>query len=404
VTPGLLDGLRVVELASEQAAFAGKLLAGMGAEVVVVEPTGGHPSRRFPPFAGDVEGPERSLWWRHYNTGKRSVTIDLGLSPGVFGRLVATADVVLEAEPPGRLAGLGLDFDDFHDRLPRLIWASVTPFGRGLPRAAEHVVDLTVQASGGPVWSCGYDDHGLPPVRGGGNQGYQTASIWAVMGTLVALVHRDVGGTGQRVDISMHAAANVTTELGSYGWLVERKNVQRQTGRHASSQPTMETVAVAADGVSVTTGLAPRTGREYQQLLAWLDELGARAEFDDLVFLEMGAELERIDVSRVGVDPVMTEIYASGRSAAVFIASRLNAYDFFVQGQRHGLTCGIIYAPEELMGDRHFVSRGFPQRVDDDVLGMTYAVAGAPFLSDRTSFTVTRAPAVGEHNHLLDAL
>src|SRR4029077_7287943 len=168
--------------------------------------------------------------------------------------------------------------------------------------------------------------------------------------------------------LPIHAAANVPTELGSYGWLVEGKGVQRQTGRHASSQPTMETVAVAADGRSVTTGLAPRTGKEYQHLLAWLDQLGLREQFHDLVFLEMGAELDRIDVSRIGIDPVMTEIYASGRSAAVFIAGHLDAYDFFVKGQRHGLTCGIIYSPEEVIADPHFVSRGFPVTVDDDVL------------------------------------
>jgi crotonobetainyl-CoA:carnitine CoA-transferase CaiB-like acyl-CoA transferase len=402
--PGLLDGLRVVELASEHAAFAGKLLAGLGADVVVVEPPGGHHSRWFEPFAGDVAGVERSLWWRHYNTGKRSVTIDVPTEPATLRRLVATADIVVEAGPPGHLAQLGLDFDDFHGHLPGLIWVSVTPFGRGQPRADDHAVDLTVQAGGGPVWSCGYDDHTLPPVRGGGSQGYQTASIWAVMGALVALVHRDAGGQGQRVDVSMHAAANVTTELGSYGWLVERKAVQRQTGRHASSQPTMETVAVAADGRSVTTGLAPRTGKEYQQLLAWLDELGLREEFDDLVFLEMGAELDRIDVARVGIDPVMTEIYASGRSAAVFIAGHLDAYDFFVQGQRHGLTTGIIYAPEEVLADPHFISRGFPVAIEDEVLGTSYVTAGAPFVSDRTSFIVTRAPAVGEHNSLLDDL
>jgi crotonobetainyl-CoA:carnitine CoA-transferase CaiB-like acyl-CoA transferase len=402
--PGLLDGLRVVELASERAAFAGKLLAGLGVDVIVVEPPGGHHSRTFGPFAGDAPGPERSLWWRHYNTGKRGVTMNLGTEQERFGRLVATADYVLEAEPPGRLAALGLDFDDFHRRLPRLIWVSVTPFGSGMPRGGEQVVDLTVQASGGPVWSCGYDDHSLPPVRGGGNQGYQTASIWAVMGALVALLHRDAGGTGQRVDVSMHAAANVTTELGSYGWLVEQKAVQRQTGRHASSQLTMETVTVAADGRSVTTGLPARTGREFTQLLAWLDELGLRDQFDDLVFLEMGAELDRVDVSLVGIDPVTTEIYSSGRAAAVFIARHLDAYDFFLQGQSHGLTCGIIYAPEEVLADPHFVSRGFPVSVDDDVLGARYIAAGAPFVSDRTSFTVTRAPAVGEHNALLEAL
>ena len=81
-------------------------------------------------------------------------------------------------------------------------------------------------AGGGPVWNCGYDDHSLPPVRGGGNQGHHTASHFAVMSTLVALLARDENGGGQHIDVSMHAAANVTTEAGSYEWLVAQATVQ----------------------------------------------------------------------------------------------------------------------------------------------------------------------------------
>ncbi len=399
--PGLLEGLRVVELASEFAAFAGKMFAGLGAEVVVVEPPGGHASRSFGPFAGDVPGPENSLWWRHYGTGKKSVTVDLDTDADALRRLVASADIVLEAEAPGRLSGLGLDFDAFHADLPALIWVSVTPFGHDLPRAGEQAVDLTVQAAGGPVWSCGYDDHTLPPVRCGGNQGYHTASIWALLGALTAVLHRDVRGLGQRVDVSMHAAANVTTELASYTWLVARETVQRQTGRHASVQPTSETVVVAADGRAVNTGVPPRTGPEFRRLLAWLEELGLLDQFRDRVFLEMGAERERIDLSVVGADPVVTEIYAAAREALVFIAGRLDAHEFFIQGQQHGIACGVVYAPEEVLDDPHFVSRGFPVRIDDGVLGRSYIAPGAPFVSNRTRYAVTRAPAVGEHDDLL---
>ena len=64
------------------------------------------------------------------------------------------------------------------------------------------------------MWSCGYDDHSIPPVRGGGNQGYQTASLHAVIALLAAVLHRDVTGRGQFIDVSMHAAVNVTTEFG----------------------------------------------------------------------------------------------------------------------------------------------------------------------------------------------
>ena len=116
---------------------------------------------------------------------------------------------------------------------------AVTPFGPSGERASEAVTDLTLLAGGGPVWNCGYDDHVLPPVRGGGNQGYHIAGVYAAMGALTALVHRDATGAGQRVDVSMHAAANVTTESGTFVWLVSGETVQRQTGRHASTVSTM---------------------------------------------------------------------------------------------------------------------------------------------------------------------
>ena len=83
---GPLVGLRVVELASEHGALAGKMLADLGAEVVLVEPPGGHPTRDLPPFRDDRPDPEGSLWWWHYNTSKLGVVLDLE-SPQGLARL-----------------------------------------------------------------------------------------------------------------------------------------------------------------------------------------------------------------------------------------------------------------------------------------------------------------------------
>ena len=237
---GALQGLRVIELSSERGTLAGKLFADMGAEVIVVEPPGGDPMRGYEPFLDDEPGLERSLYWWHYNTSKLGVTLDLDDSGDRdrFRDLVAGADLLIECEDPGRLAALGLDYSDFAESSPRLVYVSITPFGR--TGASDAATDLTVLAGGGPVWNCGYDDHSLPPVRGGGNQGYQTGSHYAVMSALVALLAREQTGRGQLIDVSMHAAANVTTEAGSYEWLVAQNTVQRQTGRHASHHITME--------------------------------------------------------------------------------------------------------------------------------------------------------------------
>ncbi len=397
---GLLTGTRVVELASERAAYAGKLLADMGAEVIVVEPPGGHETRRFGPFVDDACAIENSLWWWYFNTSKKSVVMDLPGDAALFERLVARADIVLDGESPGNLARIGVDDEALRDRHPHLVWVSVTPFGRSGPRAHEASIDLTVIAAGGPAWSCGYDDHEIAPVRPGGLQGYHTGCVWAVMGALSALLHRrsSTEGRGQLVDVNLHAASNVTTEAGSYQWLVRQETVQRQTGRHAATVQTAETVTLAADGRYVTTGVPPRCGAEFRALLGWMDDLGVRDEFDDVVFLEMAAEIDNLDIAKIGTDPVVTEMFAAGRAGTILVASRLSAYEFFVQGQRRGLTTAIVYSPEEVLSDPHFVARGFPVEVDVEHLGRRIVFPGAPFTTTvAEGYRVSRAPYLDEH-------
>ena len=101
-----LTGTRVIELASDPIALAGKLLADMGADVILVEPPGGHSARHYPPYVDDEPGEDRSLYWWHYHTSKRGITLDLDRPEDAerFRALIATADVLLEAEPRHRLA------------------------------------------------------------------------------------------------------------------------------------------------------------------------------------------------------------------------------------------------------------------------------------------------------------
>src|SRR5712691_3195690 len=104
---GPLTGIRVVELADEQAEYCGLTLAGLGADVVKLEPPGGSPTRRIGPFYQDMVNPERSLFFWQYNRGKRSIVLDLrqAADRDRFSSLVATADVLLESTPRGELDG-----------------------------------------------------------------------------------------------------------------------------------------------------------------------------------------------------------------------------------------------------------------------------------------------------------
>src|ERR1700693_188588 len=79
--PGMLAGLRVVEIADERAEYTGLLLAGLGCEVVKIEPPEGNATRRIGPFLNDEPGPERSLFFWNYNRGKKSVALDIQARP-----------------------------------------------------------------------------------------------------------------------------------------------------------------------------------------------------------------------------------------------------------------------------------------------------------------------------------
>ena len=399
-----LRGVRVVELAAAPIAWAGKLLADMGADVILVEPPGGDPARTYPPFAQDEPGSaedSRSLYWWHYHTSKRGVVIDLESAAGRarFRALAATADVLLEAEPPRRLAALGVDYEQLAAAHPGLVHIAVTPYGRDDAKSELPHTDLTLMAAGGPPWSCGYDDHSLPPIRGP-LQAHHTASHFAVLSALTALLHRDASGEGQFIDVSITAALNVTTEAASHSWLVARQTVQRQTGRHAAVAPTRETQERCADGRYANTGVPPRKPSEFAALNAWLTELGLRDELPEAVFLELGANWQGpFDLSRLGSDDEITAVFGAGREALRLIASKLPAQDFFLGCQRAGLAVGVVNSPEEAFEDAHFQARGFPVHVRHEELGREVIYPGAPYRFGASPWAISRrAPKLGEHN------
>src|SRR5512136_674467 len=109
--PGMLAGLRVIEIADELGEYTGLLLSGLGAEVIKVEPPGGEATRRIGPFLDDKEDPEKSLHFFAYNRGKRSAVLDLETPEGRDGllALLAGADVLLDASCGDVNKALGLD-------------------------------------------------------------------------------------------------------------------------------------------------------------------------------------------------------------------------------------------------------------------------------------------------------
>lgn len=147
-TARALDDLLVLDLAGEQGALCGKMLADMGADVVKIEPVEGDASRGYAPFLNGEPHRGRSLYFWHYNLNKRSVTLNLVNAEGraIFKRLASAADVLVESFPPGHMGELGLGYDILSAENPRLVMTSITPFGQSGPRRDWKSSDLVALA------------------------------------------------------------------------------------------------------------------------------------------------------------------------------------------------------------------------------------------------------------------
>ncbi|HXH20516.1 MAG TPA: CoA transferase [Dehalococcoidia bacterium] len=384
-----LEGIRVIELAGPEGEWCGKLFADMGADVIKVEPPQGAASRNIGPFVADVPDGERSLFFWHYNTSKRSVTLDIETEEGrrLLRRLIERADVFLETLPPGRAAALGLGYESLSARNPRLVHVALTPFGQTGPYvdAGYQTTDLVTMALGGPMQSCGYslEDGDLPPVRPGPYHSYHTGSHYAFIAALAALWERENSGQGQYIDVSAHAALAVTVEFASTNWEYERATIRRQTGRHAGRQPTARTQHLCADGKYVNLSL-PFNQDAWHKLLAVLREKGIDLDLD----VEALADPQR----RFALGSTILDVLE-------VMTSTMTSEELFHLGQSIGLTWGAVRRPEDWLDDPHAAARGFFVEVEQPEIGRTLRYPGAPYKFLGSPWRLRRrAPALGQDN------
>ncbi|MFM8801552.1 MAG: CaiB/BaiF CoA transferase family protein, partial [Tagaea sp.] len=208
--PGALEGIRVVELAHIMAGpVAGLMLADMGADVVKVEklPGGDDTRRMAPPLLGD-----QSAAYLMMNRNKRGIAVDLKTERGqaILRKLLGTADVLIENYRMGTLDRLGFGYEAVSALNPRLVYCSLSGFGRTGPYAARGGFDLVAQGMSGLMGITG-EGPGRAPVKVGAPVTDITAGILAAMGILGALQARVRTGRGQRVDTSLFEAGIVQT-------------------------------------------------------------------------------------------------------------------------------------------------------------------------------------------------
>lgn len=214
-----LEGIRVLDFSHALAGpYCTLLLSDYGAEVYKLEsPHGGELSRGWgPPFIG-----YQAAFFLGLNRGKRGIAIDLKKPTGrdLCMKLIAKMDVLIENFRPGTMDRLGFGYESVHALNPRLVYCSISGYGQSGPSRDESAMDLTVECSSGYMSITGTEEGEV--VRSGYAVCDINAGLFAAIGILMALRHRDRTGAGQFVDISMFdgmisaMSSNYMTYLGS---------------------------------------------------------------------------------------------------------------------------------------------------------------------------------------------
>lgn len=393
---GFLFDIRVLELADEQAEYCGKLLAGAGADVIKVEPPEGSPTRRIGPFVDDVEDPERSLHFWHYNFGKRSVTLDLTLPEDRerFKALVTEADVVLESHPPGYLEDLGLGYEELRQINPRLVMASISPFGQSGPYREWKSSDLVHLAMGGVMMSTGYDptpegEYDTPPIAPQMWHSSHIVGSQTVDAIIAALLYREKSGVGQYVNASIHRAVSYNTGTDIPFWVFSRLPTLRQTARYGMPMMVPETLAATKDGRHVLAFVSSefRIGREHQKWIAMLENHDAADDLSDAKYQDLEYVLR---------PEVIRHFHAVARR---WVAGYKFERDVWKEAQALRLHWAPVRRPEENLFDSHWRERKTFNSVHHEELGRSIDYVSAPWLSEECPWrTGPRAPRIGEHN------
>ena len=354
------------------------MLGDLGADVIKVERPGrGDESRGWgPPFVGQPYGPYpgESAYFIAANRSKRSVTVNLKSAEGqeIVRRLVDVSDVLVENFRTGVLDKMGLGYEDLHALNPRLVYCSISGYGRTGPYAERPGYDFIIQAEGGMMGITGPEEG--PPYRVGVPIVDITSGMFAATAILAALRARDRTGEGQLIDISLlDAQVALLANVGS-NYLVGGAEPRRLGNAHPNIAP-----YEAFRARDRWFALAAANQRQWSTLC---DVIGRPKLREDPRFANNGA--------RVANRPALLAELGQAFAAR-------DADEWLAELREAGLPCGPINALDDVFAHPQAEARGLAQEAVHPTAGPV-RLTGFPYKLSRTPAQVRHPPPLlGQH-------
>jgi crotonobetainyl-CoA:carnitine CoA-transferase CaiB-like acyl-CoA transferase len=382
-----LSNLVVLDLSRILAGpWAGQILGDLGADVIKVErPVVGDDTRRWgPPFLRDAEGREtdEAAYFLCANRNKRSITIDFTQPDGaaLVQRLAQQADVVIENFKVGGLKAYGLDYETLKALNPRLVYCSITGFGQTGPYAARPGYDFLIQAMGGLMSVTGRPEGepGAGPQKVGVALTDILTGLYATVGILAALAHRDRSGEGQQVDMGLLDVQIASLANQAMNYLVSGSAPMPMGNAHPNIVPYQD--FETADGYMI---IAVGNDAQFARLCA---EAG----------LERLATDPRFATNKVRVE------HRTTLTVLLNEATRLRSTAAWVTAlEAAGVPCGPINRIDAVFDDPQVRARGVRIEVDHPIAGRLPLVASPIRLSATPVGYRRPPPALGEHTRAL---
>jgi crotonobetainyl-CoA:carnitine CoA-transferase CaiB-like acyl-CoA transferase len=372
---GPLTGYRVLDLGGPLSLHCTKLLADMGADVIKVEAPSGDESRRVPPFKDDTPHPEKSLYFLHFNTNKRGITLDVEKPDGraILLELCKKADVVIETYRPSRAQELRLTYQDLSAVNPALIVASITSFGQNGPWKDYKANDIAGIALGNLLYLAG--EPGEPPLQPPGEIAYGMASTYGAFGIAVALYHRLESGKGQHIDVSMHECAGHIAGyfIPNFGYTGEKPARASRKGEETDLYDPYQTKNGYARIFIIPI-------EQWRRLVDWMGKPPSIS----------GPEFEKMAYRRKHPEIVVGAI-------AEFCA-RHTKEELYEDGQKRRIAVTPINTAGEFIEMEQTKSRGLFVDMEHPVIGKYKQFGVVPRLMETPGAIYRPAPLLGEHN------
>lgn len=367
-----LDGIKVLDMTRVLAGpYCTMMLGDMGADVVKVERPEGDDTRGYgPPFLNG-----ESAYFMSINRNKRSLTLNLKHREAlqVLGRLIETADVLVENFRPGTMEGFGFGYEKVQQINPRLVFCSISGFGHTGPKSELPGYDLIIQGEGGTASLTG-DPNG-PPYKVGTSQADIVAGMMAFQGILLALLARGQTGRGQKIDLGMLdcQVALLTYQAGIY--FATGQSPTRMGNQHPTITP-YETYRCQDGYINLACG---NDGM-------WRNFCKAAGHEDwskDERFLTNAARVQNRRALSSLIEPIMLE---------------KSTQEWIEVLRQVGIPCGKIQSVGEVCEDPQVLARDMVVPIEHPKAG-PLRVTGVPIkLSDTPGAVVLPPPLLGEHN------